>query len=515
MNMNNELRLRAMANGTPRHADATEHADGSLLRDDSDRMSRVISQISNDSIRQLMKIASMGFEEDFVLDDIDLTDICQSWDIPMSPEEETPIDLQREVDIMRQQVLQDLEQEAAEMPQYDVDMQLDEPSFDPAPAPYEFSPHQMTIGDMNESGPLMDRQPAGGMEHKFMPEMDVQRPRVSLVLDSNVVRLDSRFCPKPSVTILPSQVIHAPEMPSSSPQIQPAAAASFRNWMIQPQEYDWTMQQQQPQMPVAANYGDTSTGYMQTMQNNASLNGEFSRMMMESSDHPFMAVRPRGMESGSQFISPQMFERRDVPAEDEARNKVIRKNTEGEKAPAVSFAADQTVPMTKVEQEPQPLVQRMGSQLIESRSAEIRKIQSMTEADICDYVKSMAPQLQDNAWEEIVRETNFQERLEKAKQKMQEHADEMDRIRRDVEKGRLDPKVGHEMMRKVYNRREAAASRTKREQGLVKAAFKKRTLEKICSWMREHLFGNSELFSANSMDSDVRRSRSDGTKSLL
>jgi len=474
-------------------------------------MSRVISNISNDSIRQLMKIASFGFEEDFLLDDIDLSDICQSWDVPMNQEEEEPIDLQKEVDLMRQQMIQVPEMEVPEMPPYDVDMQLDEPTFDPVTASYGFSPQPMSLGESNPSGALSDRHFTGTMEHKFIPEMDVQRPRVNLVLDSNVVRLDSRFCPKPSVTILPSQVIHAPEMQSSRHEIHeiPHDAPSFRNWAPQQQEYDWQMQQQPPQLPGAIPYPESSGPYEQ---NNGNLNGEFSRMMMEADDNPFMAVRSNGMDSSSQFPST-MFERRDVAVEDEQRSgKVVRKNTEGEKAPAASV----TPLAVQIEREmPESASCQIAADLIESRSAEIRKIQSMTEADICDYVKSMAPQLQDNAWEEIVRETNFQERLEKAKQKMQEHADEMDRIRREVENGRLDAKTGHELMRKVYNRREAAASRTKREQGLVKAAFKKRTLEKICSWMREHLFGNSDLFSANSMDSDVRRSRSDGTKTHM
>lgn len=505
--MNNELRLRAMANGTSRPTDTPEQAEGGLFRDDSDRMSRVISNISNDSIRQLMKIASFGFEEDFMLDDIDLTDICQTWDVPLSPEEETPIDLQKEVDIMRQQ-MQESEVETAEMPPYDMDMQLDESTFDSPPASYEFFQQPMPMDAADHSGALSDRQFTSSMEHKLIPEMDVQRPRVNLVLDSNVVRLDSRFCPKPSVTILPSQVIHAPEMQSSRPQVQPSPP-SFRNWAPQQQEYDWSMQQQQPQLPGAALYGKTSGHYNL---NDAGLNGEFARMMMESDENPFMAARPNRMDSSNQFALPTMFEDRDVVVEDEQTCKIIRKNTEGEKA-AVASVAPQTAQIERGLSE--SVSCRLGAGLIESRSAEIRKIQSMTEADICDYVKSMAPQLQDNAWEEIVKETNFQQRLERAKQKMQEHADEMDRIRREVDSGRLDPKTGNDLMRKAYNRREAAASRTKREQGLVKAAFKKRTLEKICSWMREHLFGNSELFSANSIDSDVRRSRSDGTKTQL
>lgn len=158
---------------------------------------------------------SSGFEEDFALNDIDLADICESWDVPLSPVvDETPIDLQREVDVMRQQICHDFDSETG-MPGYTEEMQLDDPSYDPMNS-YEYLADPSTMGLPGGSEALSDRQFMGGMEQKLMPEMDVNRPRVNLVLDSQVVRLDSRFCPKPSVTILPSQVIHAPEMQSSA-----------------------------------------------------------------------------------------------------------------------------------------------------------------------------------------------------------------------------------------------------------------------------------------------------------
>lgn len=173
-----------------------------------------------------------------------------------------------------------------------------------------------------------------------------------------------------------------------------------------------------------------------------------------------------------------MFQPPDVPMEGGPRaGKVVRKNTKGEK---IAAGCTPVGPIAETEtQMPELVAPNLSQNLVESRSAEIRKIQSMTEADICNYVKTMAPQLQDNAWEEIVKETNFQERLDKARMKMQEHAQEMGRIRREVETGRIDAKTGNDLMRKVYNRREAAASRTKREQGLVKAAVKVRVITQL------------------------------------
>jgi len=150
------------------------------------------------------------------------------------------------------------------------------------------------------------------------------------------------------------------------------------------------------------------------------------------------------------------------PVEDERGGKVLRKNTDGEKHPMADNSLCNTPPPER----------RLVPGQIGSRSTEIRKIQSMSEADICEYVKTVAPHLQNNAWEEVVKETNFEERLQKAEQKMQEHTQELEKIKKEVSEGKIDPAIGQEMMRKVYNRREAAASRAKREQGLVKAAIK-------------------------------------------
>ena len=173
---------------------------------------------------------------------------------------------------------------------------------------------------------------------------------------------------------------------------------------------------------------------------------------------------------------PSVDDRQQLAADgnthDDRAGKVVRKNTRGEKLPAEKPLSYRAEDLMTTKKKTESYLDALGPAQIESQSAELRKIESMTEAEICDYVKSMAPTLQNNAWEEVVRETDFNQRLFKAEQKMQEHNDEMERIRKEIESGRMDHRTGQEQLRKVYNRREAAASRTKREQALVKAAIK-------------------------------------------
>ena len=169
-----------------------------------------------------------------------------------------------------------------------------------------------------------------------------------------------------------------------------------------------------------------------------------------------------------------------MPVEREERpGKVVRKNTAGEKFEQSEMTGGSHHhhhhhPDQMEAEKANASSQQEDALALFSRSTELSKVEHMSESELCDYVKSVAPQLQNNAMEEIVKETNFEQRLQKAEQKMQEHIREMDRIQQEIRQGTLDHKSGQEMLRKAYNRREAASTRTKREKGLVHAAIKVR-----------------------------------------
>ena len=133
------------------------------------------------------------------------------------------MDFPMEVDAMRQQLHRhEMEAEFAEMPRYDACPPLavpDQesyggqmpPSYNPPPP----AAPQQTMSQFDTSQAYPDhRSMMHPMEQRGTPEMDVQRPRINLELNSNVVMLDVEACPKPAVTVLPSQVIRAPDHPT-------------------------------------------------------------------------------------------------------------------------------------------------------------------------------------------------------------------------------------------------------------------------------------------------------------
>ena len=165
-----------------------------------------------------------GIEEQLSLDAIDLTELYEGWDVPLGPDfnqvERPSMDLPMEVDTMRQQLHRhEMESEFVEMPRYDAGPPLSAPGQESYEAQIPYNPPplapQHTMSEFDTSQTYPDhRSMMHPMEQRGTPEMDVQRPRINLVLDSNVVMLDSRACPKPAVTILPSQVIRAPDHPA-------------------------------------------------------------------------------------------------------------------------------------------------------------------------------------------------------------------------------------------------------------------------------------------------------------
>ena len=182
------------------------------------------------------------------------------------------MDLQMEVDAMRQQIrqYQDLPPDYPEMPQpqhYPDEMKQEPPPaqmFDPYMKPsYDLPPEAMAMDMKQGRGGYGDMSLMGMDPGRAPHEMDVQHPHVNLVLDSNAVKLDSRFCPKPSVTILPGHVIHAPNMRSPTHVMYPSqnmhdgmvghqmggsrsiqAEAPYRSGMPLNMDPNWSMPQQ-------------------------------------------------------------------------------------------------------------------------------------------------------------------------------------------------------------------------------------------------------------------------------
>jgi len=138
-------------------------------------------------------VFSSNLEDELMLDDFDLDGICDSWEVPLTQSQVpavTPLELQMEVDAMRRQLRQSPDIYESHL----------------MPLPEEIQDfHQ---GEMQSRYSL--QHSITGMTRVSTPELDVQTPKVNLVLDSSAVRLDTRFCPKPMMTVLSSQVIHAP-----------------------------------------------------------------------------------------------------------------------------------------------------------------------------------------------------------------------------------------------------------------------------------------------------------------
>eukprot|EP00210_Caulerpa_lentillifera_P002300 g2208.t1 len=496
---------------------STEEIHAALPRYEAPRISRKISDISDDSIRQLLKIASLDTEMRDVLDDFDFTEFCD-WDLP--PYYHHPsFDFQTELESYSQtgipssagisphedmykfdnglsHIPEESEHELIhngttgfEFPQLmceERDPVYSSKIFHESyPSPVSVQQQSSNFGGFGTEEIQKQQQQQQQQQHQDNNNsVGVRNSQVSLVLGSNVVMLDSRYCPKPAVTVLPSQVIKTPEM--TNPIIARSVAV--------------------PEQEVTSSTSSKADYWYPGNSSPSSWTPSQNSYMDYGHHHQLDSYfNPQGPGNLGQFQS--------LGGDPMEADSGLLNDDYGQSSSSSSFLS----PMpTSNNKSIKKIAQ--GDDIIRSLALEASnflKLDQTTESEICGFVKSVAPQMQNNAWEEVLNETDFEDRLKKAQAKVREHNLELENLKRRIESGEIKRPTGQELIRKTYNRREAAASRAKREEGLMQAAIKKRTLEKICGWMREHLIGNSDLFHESSISHVVRRSLSEGTNSRI
>lgn len=468
---------------------------------DSATIGRKISNMSDDSIRQLLKIASMDTELQGFPDDIDMSEFT-TWDLPSSYYEQS-FDLDTEFASSSWDFKFSSEDPSnpilpvTQPPSQDFDFcskfggnfgHLTDDSdfeFNSKSLPFDLSPFMDSSLETTKevfqeiyptSAPSMGQSGVLGSSsidiRKLDRSVEVRSPQVNLVLGSNVVLLEPHCCPKPSVTVLPSQVIQSTDA-WTTPQIKGIRISFSEQEFTSPSS-------------SRADYFQSSDSWTT---NNASFNNPKHDQQIEAlfNVQERSSCKMTGTLDQFQSMSDFMDTDNDPPKEDYGQSLPISQ---------------------KIKKLPET------EELIRSLTVEATdclQTNRIPDTEIRNFVKSVAPQIQNNAWEEILNETDFEHRLKKAELKVSEHNHELDSLRDKIAKGQIERSTGQEMIRKTYNRREAASSRAKREQGLMQAAIKKRALEKICNWMREHLIGNSDLFQESPINHVVRRSLSEGT----
>lgn len=470
---------------------------------DSATISRKISNMSDDSIRQLLKIASLDTELQGLPDDIDMSEFT-TWDLPSNYYEQS-FDVETELESSSWDLKFSSEEPSnpilplTQPPPQDFDFftkfganlshftEDSEFEFNSKSVPFDLSPFMDSSLETTRevfqeiyptSAPFMGQ--SGGLGSSSIDtrnldrSVEVRSPQVNLVLGSNVVMLEPRCCPKPSVTVLPSQVIQTTHDASSTPRNK-GTRISFS-------EQEFTSSSL------------SRADYFQSSDSWTTNNAPFNKLKHDQQIEALFNVQEQssgtmtGTLDGFQAMNDFMDTDNDPLKEDYG----------------------QSLPLSQ-EIKQQPDTEEMIRTLTVEATDHLQA-NRISDTEIRNFVKSVAPQIQNNAWEEILNETDFEDRLKKAELKVNEHNHELDSLRDKIARGEIERSRGQEMIRKTYNRREAAASRAKREQGLMQAAIKKRTLEKICNWMREHLIGNSDLFQESPpINHVVRRSLSEGT----
>ncbi|CAD7697877.1 unnamed protein product, partial [Ostreobium quekettii] len=116
----------------------------------------------------------------------------------------------------------------------------------------------------------------------------------------------------------------------------------------------------------------------------------------------------------------------------------------------------------------------------------------------------------DGYYEDLLKTMDVEMRLRKAEDKWREHDAGIKVLQGKISNGELGAKEGQEAVRKLYNRREAAASRSRREAELFQQVQQKRYLEQMESWLRQRL--SVETGSDMQASQGVRRSASTGTR---
>eukprot|EP00210_Caulerpa_lentillifera_P000529 g511.t1 len=313
-----------------------------------------------------------------------------------------------------------------------------------------------------------------GVDFRTMDQsssVQIRNPHVNLVFSNNVVYLDSRCCPKPDVTVLQSQVISRPN--SNTPCLQGGNFLSSSDQEV-----------------ISRSIHE---GYMEPI--------GFQSNQTEC-----------GIDTSSRYFhfgtNQQMTAGYGTHHQEQVQQSVDYMDTDGQQQQ--QFLGGNYDPMESMTDKETNEDYIMRSTTAET--TDFLNLDQTAEAEICAFVKSVAPQLQNLAFEEIINETNFKQRLKQAEMKMTEQEQEVERIRHKMTVGEIMNHVGQQQIQDAYDRREAAASELRREQDLMQGAIKRRTLEKICNWMREHLLGNSSNRRDSTNNRTVRRSFSEGSR---
>lgn len=465
-----------------------QQGTGGLPRYDSSRINREISDISDDSIRQLLKLASLdpemlGLPEDFEVSE------CYDWDLP-PPYYQAAWDLKTEVESWRFQQNPNWTQEGQIPTIYNptgqdlYPLNKLESGLDNIPEEseqeanvntnlrYEFS--SMMDYDLQDNEPNFSEalQPDGQPESFLNPvpeprtmegSLELHNSKMNLVVGNNVVMLDPQYCPKPDVRVLPSQVVKQSDPNTavltgtcvSTSQQQVTSSTGFKPEPMNPTITNWPANQNQglgqdPTGPFNPGNGQQMGSY-QPLQHQLQSTGDF--MKVEG-----------GFMTGSYDPVPS-------------------------------------------NQGPQ------GDQILRSTTAQTTdflNLDQTAEAEICTFVKSYAPEMQNQAWEEIRNETGFEEQIKQAKLQIRELNQQMEIIKHKIQTGEIDMQNGKQMIRTDCEKRERIATQARAEQDRIQGLIKRRTLEKICNWMREHLIGNPELLRESSGSRSWRRSQSEG-----
>lgn len=450
-------------------------------------INREISDISDDSIRQLLKLASLDTEMLGLPEDFEVSD-CYDWDLP-PPYYQAAWDLHTEVESWRFQQNPNWTQEGQIPTMYNTTGQdlypLNklESGLDNIPEEseqevnvntdlgYEFSSmmdydpqeNEMMFSEAFQVESQSDSFLSPVSEPRTMEgSLEVRNSKMNLVVESNVVMLDPQYCPKPDVRVLPSQVVK-PSDPNtafltgtcvSSSQQQVTSSIGFESNPLIPAPPIW---------PVDQNQG---LGEDRRLFNPG--NGQ----QMGSYQHP-----QHQLQSTGDFMK-----------------------VEG----GFMTGSYDPIPSNKGPQ---------GDQILRSTTAQTTdflNLDQTAEAEICTFVKSYAPEMQNQAWEEIRNETGFEEQLKQAKLQIRELNQEMEIIKHKMQTGEIEMQTGQQMIRTDCEKRETIAAQARSEHDRIQGLIKRRTLEKICNWMREHLIGNPELLRESSGSRSWRRSQSEG-----
>lgn len=182
--------------------------------------------------------------------------------------------------------------------------------------------------------------------------------------------------------------------------------------------------------------------------------------------------------------------------------KVVRKNVEGEGCPARQEARE----ISKCNDK-----NYGGTDELDVPAEEYLRI--LREAGGCEktlaeLMPNRAPGPLDSTLEEIIQTCDFDLRVSRAQKKMEEHNASMERIDKMVKLGQLSREEGKSRRRQAYNRREAAASRARKDTELRDLIKEKERLEKMELHLRKIILSGHP--SPDKKKPSLRRQKSAG-----